>query len=105
MQGHTLFGKPAAREGLGLRAKLYLKKLWPFFPGDEETIGGRIVGDAIEHVGLGSAIGVGQQAVEINDAKDAPGGGIDASDGLALPDIGVNLALDELEFIEQAQRR
>jgi len=41
-----------------------------------------------------------QQAGEVDEAEDLAGSGIDAGDAVGVPDIGVDIAVNELEFIE-----
>ena len=41
-----------------------------------------------------------QQAGEVDAAEDFAGRGRDAGDAVGVPDVGVDLAVDELELVE-----
>ena len=61
---------------------------------------GGVVGNAVKH---GFVVGVftrRQQAGEVDPAEDFAGRGCDARDAIGMPDVGVDLAMDEFEFVE-----
>src|SRR3954447_12620843 len=78
---------------------LYLEQLRPPFAGDEETVVGRIVGNAVEHVCAG-ALGGRQQPAEIDVAGDLPARGRDARNIIGLPDVRKDLAFDEFQLVQ-----
>ena len=71
----------------------------PAFASDEEAIVFGIVGDAVEDVGLGVAVGGSQQTAAIDPADDFAGLGVDPQDALGLPDVGVDLAFHPFELV------
>ena len=76
------------------------EELRPELAGDEEAIVLGVVGDAVEDIGLGGAIGGSQETAAIDRADDFAGFGIDAGDAVGLPDVGVNLAFHPFELVQ-----
>src|SRR5437667_12489352 len=81
-----------------------LEQLRPPLPGDEEPVIHRVVGDAVEDIGV-RALAWRQQAVEIDVAGDSPRVGRDARDVVGLPDVREDLSLRDLELVQTPQRR
>ena len=57
-----------------------MEDLGPKFSGNEEAVVGGVVGDSVEYVHGGDAVGEGEQAGEIDVAFDLACGGVDADD-------------------------
>src|ERR1035438_3975863 len=72
----------------------------PVLAGDEEAVVLGVIGNAVEDIGLEIAgvddVGGGQQAGEVDPSDDFAGLGIDAGDAVGLPDVGVDLAFDQI---------
>ena len=76
----------------------------PAFAGDEEVSGGGVAGDAVEFLG---AVWLGQLAAqggEVEPARDAAVGRVDARDAVAGVDVGEDVAVGVLEFVEFLDR-
>src|SRR5580704_7039584 len=77
-----------------------LEYRWPLLPGNEEPIVLRIVSDSIENgFGIDHLIGR-QQACEVDPGNYVPISGRNPREHVRVPDVRVNLAFNELEFIE-----
>src|ERR1035438_5093331 len=76
------------------------EELGPAFAGDEEAIVLGVVGDAVEDIGLGRAIGGSEQTAAVDPADDLAGFGVDAGDAVGLPDVGVDFALHPFELVQ-----
>src|SRR5918998_945681 len=82
-----------------------LEELWPQLARDEEAIGLRVVGDAVEDVDRAFLpVLLCKQAGQVDPAGDLSRLGIDACDAVSLPDIGPDLAVDDLELVEIRDR-
>src|ERR1035438_2039944 len=77
-----------------------LEDFGPEFASDEDSIVRRIVGNAVEHGFMVCSLGIGQQAGQVDPSQHDPGCGRDAGDAVGVPDVCVDLAVDEFEFIE-----
>src|SRR5580704_18223405 len=77
-----------------------LEYRWPLLPGNEKPIVLRIVSDSIENrFGIDHLIGR-QQTCEIDPRDYVPISWRNPRDHVRVPDVRVNLAFDELKFIE-----
>ena len=86
--------------GRGGRDELDLEDGGPLLAGDEEAVVLGVVGDAVEN-GFGAEVDdVGEEAGEVDPGDDVAVAGRDAGDAVGVPDVGVDLAVDVLEFVE-----
>ena len=68
----------------------------PEFAGDEQVLGLREPGDAVEDAVVLVVGGRGEQARQVDPAGDAAGLGVDDGDPLGPPDVGVDQAFTGL---------
>jgi hypothetical protein len=81
-----------------------LEDIRPQFSGDEETLAARVVSDAIKDGFVTGELVAGHEAFEVDPAKDATGCGRDAGYAVGVPDVRVDFAVDEFEFVELTDR-
>ena len=74
----------------------------PVLAGDEQGALLAIIGDAVQHMRIDEPRGLRVQPVEIDPARDFPCLGREAHEVIGLPDIGVDLAIDILELVQEA---
>src|ERR1043165_7409825 len=82
------------------RLEFYLEKSRPEFSGDEESIACLIVSDAVQHGLFVVNVAGRQQAIQINPARNAAVLRIDRHYSVVVPDVGVDFAVDVLEFVQ-----
>src|SRR5580658_4459270 len=98
--GSVLAGRVGWTGGWLLGNYFDFKDPGPQLAGYEKPVVRLIVRDAVEDGFRAGPVGIGKQAGEVNPAKDASGSGGDAGDAVGVPDVGVDLAVDELELVE-----
>ena len=76
----------------------------PSFACHEDTFRGRVVGDAVQYVGIRGDLFVREQAAQVDDPFDDAAGGVDDDDLVGDIDIGPDLPVDPLQFVEQLYR-
>src|SRR5580704_19028716 len=87
--------------GPALDVEFYLEEFRPVLAGHEQSIALRVVGDAVEHVGLPLYDIRGcEQAGQIDGADDAAVMRIDTHDPIGLPDVGIELAFYPLQLVQ-----
>ena len=96
----TEIGKRATGDSESRRFKAHFEEFRPVLAGDKEAVGGGVVGETIEDIGVRSTVGVGQESEEIDQTDHVASAGRDAGDGVALPDVRVNFSTDEFELVE-----
>src|ERR1700733_1390767 len=79
---------------------LNLEYRWPLLPGDEDPIMLRIVSNPVENRFGVDPLGRRHQAGQVNPCDYMSVRRRNPSDHIRVPDIRVNLAFDELQFIE-----
>src|SRR5579863_6568451 len=93
-------GNRAARFG----NHLDLEQLRPQLAGDEQAAAGRVPRDSVENGFRAGVFARRKQALEIDPAQDPAGAGRNTRDPVGVPDVGVHLTLDVLEFVEIRHR-
>ena len=68
----------------------------PSFACHEDTFRGRVVGDAVQYVGIRGDLFVREQAAQVDDPFDDAAGGVDDDDLVGDIDIGPDLPVDPL---------
>ena len=76
----------------------------PSFACHEDTFRGRVVGDAVQYVGIRGDLFVREQAAQVDDPFDNAAGGVDDDDLVGDIDVGPDLPVDPLQFVEQLYR-
>ena len=61
---------------------------------------GSVIGDTVEHGLIVGELAARHQALKVDPANDAAGGGRDAGDAVSVPNVGVDFAVDVFEFVE-----
>ena len=97
--------KPSSN-GLGLfpPEELDLEELRPELSRYKEAVPAGIVGDPVEYIHGGPPVGAGEQPLQIDPAGYGAGYGRNLRDPIRPVDIGINLAPDELQFVQTGQR-
>ena len=86
------------------RFEFDFEELRPELPGDKKMIVGGIVRNAVQH-GLGAAaLSAWQKAGEVEESKYISCLRRDAHDAIRMPDVGIYLAVDVLQFIQVVDR-
>ena len=100
--------KGPARRGRATSMRLDqpdLEQLGPELARHEQALAGRVVGDAVEHVGVvGDEVLLRQQALQVDPADDLARLRVDACDAIRLPEVGVDLAFHPLELVDLVDR-
>src|SRR5207248_8641148 len=86
---------PACSSGVSrlLRDKPHPEHRRPVLSGDQELVGTGDRGDAVQYVFAGR-LQLGAQLSRVDHAGDTPGRGLDAEDGVGLPDVRVDRVAD-----------
>ena len=77
--------------------QLDLEQPGPPLAGDEQAPALGIVGDPVQHAGP-TALLRGEQPLQVDPSEHLAVGRGDAGDAIGLPDVGIDLPLDELEL-------
>ena len=83
-----------------MRNNFYFKDLGPLLPGDEEAVTLGVVGDPVQYGFLVDSLIVRQQAGEIDPGNHVSVVRIDARDPVRVPDVCVDLSLDEFQLVQ-----
>src|SRR6516225_10555513 len=82
--------------------ELDMPEVRPVLTGDEQGALLAIIGDAVQHMRIDEPRGLRVQTVEIDPARDFPCLGREAHKVIVLPDIGVDLTVNILELVQEA---
>src|SRR5689334_3875339 len=82
------------------RLEFNFKKSRPKFSGDEEPIACLIVSDAVQHGLFVRHVAGRQQTGQVNPARNTAGLRVDRHYPVVVPDVGVDFAVDVLEFVQ-----
>jgi len=100
----SVFGQLPVR-GLGrFWDDLNLEEFWPQLARDEQAVVLGIPCDAIQDGFRAGALGVGEQAGQVDEAENLSGGGRDPRNAVRVPDVGVNLAVYVFELVQLVDR-